>query len=272
MSQLTAPPFVTQNIARAKSLIRRDEPVRALDALLAALGAFEPSAIVGKARSVVEITLYECVAELNAHARIQSLIREISGSDKTAIAYKPGSEDTLAAVLRIVRKALVEAEAAAVKAVGEQAERRKQDLLERGKACLAAGEGPRGKAMLRRLSEEFGTEPGILEEIGGLFIEAGYRDDAVEFLEQAVELFPRSGNAYAALADCYWELREYEKGETLYLDAIKEFGAHPRTLVNLGRLYIAWNKRDKAFDVLNKAVRKDPDNKEARELFAKVDR
>ncbi|MDL2209573.1 hypothetical protein LJC26_02070 [Desulfovibrio sp. OttesenSCG-928-O18] len=272
MSQLIVPPSVTQNIARSKSLVKRDEPIRALDALLAALDLFEPEKIVGKARSVVEINIYESVTELNSHTRIKRLIQEVAHSDKAAIAYKPGEEGKLAVVLKILRKALAEADAAKAEAAENSAVHRKEELLEKGKACLASGEAPRGKASLRRLSEEYGTEPGVLEEIGRILVAANYKDDAIEFLEQAIELFPRASGAYGVLADCYMTLREFEKGEALYTNAIKEFGAHPKTLVNLGKLYIAWNKRDKAFEVLNKAVRQDPTNEEAKELFAKVDR
>lgn len=272
MMQLAVPPSVTQNIARAQSLVKRGEPIRALEALLAALDLFEPAQIVGKARSVAETGIYECVAELNAHTRIKRLIREIAHSDKAAIAYKPGAEDSLAGVLQILHKALAEEDAAKIRAEEDRAGHRKEELFAKGRECLASGEIPRGKAVLRKLGEESGAEPGVLEEIGRILIGAGDIADAVEFLEKAVELFPRAGGAYAALADCYMALRDYRKGEALYLNAIKEFGAHPKTLVNLGRLYIAWNKRDKAFDVLNRAVRQDPSNEEAKELFAKVDR
>lgn len=272
MSQLIVPPSVAQNIARAKSLVKRNEPIRALDAVLAALDVFEPGKIVGKARSVVEINIYECVTELNSHQRIQCFIQEIAKSDKAVIAYKPGQESQLATVLRILRKALSEADEASAKASEEQYTKRKEELFAKGRECLATGEAPRGKATLRRLAEEYGPEPGVLEDIGRMLVDAGYRDDALEFLEQAVADFPRGSGAYGLLAGCYMELREFEKGEQLYMNAIKEFGAHPRTLVNLGKLYVAWNKRDKAFEVLEKAVRQDPGNEEAKELFAQVDR
>lgn len=272
MSQLQAPPSVTQNIARAKSLVKRDEPVRALDSLLTALELFKPEAILGKARYVVEVNILECVADLNSHAKIKQLIQSVANSSKAAIAYAPGGEAQLAAVLKILRKALTEAEEAKLEAARASVANRKESLFEKAKQHITAGETPRGKAVLRQLGDEFGADPGVLADIGKILIGATLVYDAIEFLEQAVENFPKASGAYADLVNCYLETREYAKAEQIYLRAVKEFGQHPRTLVNLGKLYIAWNKKDKAFEVLNKAVKQDPGNQEAVELLAKVDR
>ncbi len=271
MTQFTAPPSVLQNIARAKNLVRRDDPVRAIDALTAALNLFEPEKILGKARYEIEVNIMECVGELSRHPRVKALLTQISRSATAAIAYAPGEEGRLTPVLAVLRKALAETEAAAARAVEERVEGRKAALLAKGKEHLAAGDMPRGKAALRRLGDEFGTEPGVLAEIGSILVRANLHYDAVEFLEQALEIFPKESGAYAELVNCYLSLREFEKAEALYLKAISQFGRHPRTLVNLGKLYISWNKKDKAFDVLNQAARLDPTNEEAKELRRQVE-
>lgn len=272
MSQLTVPASVGQNIARAKSLVKRNEPARAIEALLGALAAFEPQKLVGKARSVAEITIYEAVTELNGHPKIKALIQEVAKSPKAAIAYGPGGEKQLATVLNILLKALTEAEAAKVRAEAEALENRRKTLIDKAEEHMAAKEYPRGKAVLRKLGEEFGSEPDIYAYIGTVLAKADLRDDAVEFLELAVETFPRVPAPYGELVSCYIALREFEKAEKVYMKVLKEFGQHPKTLVNLGKLYISWNRKDKAFEILNKAVRMDPQNEEAAELFAKVDR
>lgn len=268
--QLNAPPSVTQNIARAKSYVKRDELIRALDCLLSALELFQPDTIIGKARYVVEVNILECVADLNSHAKIRSLLQSVAKSANVSIAYTPGEEAKLAPVLQILRKALMETEAAKLRAAEEAVSNRKEALFAKARQHLAEGETPRGKAVLRQVGDEFGGEPGVLADIGKILIGKGLQWEAIEFLEQAVENFPRSSGPYADLVACYLEMREYEKAEKLYLKVIKEFGEHPKTLVNLGKMYISWNKKDKAFDVLNKAVRKDPGNEEARALYAKL--
>ena len=270
--QFVVPPSVSQNIARAKSLLGRGEAVRALGALLTAIDLFESAGVVGRARSGTEIALYECVDTCNHNPVIKKLIREIAKSDKAVIAYKPGEEKKLAAVLTLIRKALTEAEAAKAREAEDSHRQRREGLFEEAQKCFQANEAPKARALLRRLGDEFGSEPGILASIGHTLSEAGFLPDAVPYFEQAIADFPRDSGPYSELTNGYLALKEYEKAEKLYLAAIREFGAHPRTLTNLGKLYVTWNKRDKAFEVLNQAIRLDPDNEETQELLAKVNR
>ena len=270
--QITVPPNVTQNLARAKSLIGRNEPARALEALIQGIYLYEEAKVLGRGRFVVEAHIRECVNAFNEHSRIRSLIREITRTEGAVIAYTPGQEDKLAAVLGILKKALTESATAAEKAAAESLRERKESMFTSARELLASGETPKARAILRRLAEEFEADPGVLSSVGSILVEAGFLPDAVVYLEQAIADFPRDSAAYSTLATCYLDLRENEKAEKLYLGAIREFGAHPQTLTNLGKLYCNWNKRDKAFDVLKQAVRLDPSNEEAAALFAKVDR
>jgi pentatricopeptide repeat protein len=90
--------------------------------------------------------------------------------------------------------------------------------------------------------------------------------DGAEFLEMAIEAFPREGQLYGTLVDCYMGAREYEKAEAVYLKVLKQFGSHPRTLVNLAKLYKLLNKRQKAADMAQRALAQDPTNAEAKEI------
>ena len=270
--QLTVPPSVSQNIAKAKKLLDRNETVRALESLISGVSIFEAAQVMSRVRAGVEFAIQECVDACNNHKDIGGLIRTIAQSDKAAIVYRPGEEAKLVAVLNIIRKALIEAEALEQQAAAEKARQQKEAQFAAARQALLNGEMPKGRALLRRIGEEFSAEPGVLALIGNILIEAGFMPDAVPYLEQAIVDFPREKDAYGALASCYMTLREYEKGERLYRVAIKEFGAHPKTLTNLGKLYLQWGKREKAFEVLQQVVRRDPDNKEAAELFAKVSR
>ncbi|CAK7011355.1 MAG: hypothetical protein DELT_02097 [Desulfovibrio sp.] len=272
MVQLTVPPSVSQSIARAKNLIKRNEIVRAIDALSTALEGFIHAKIIGKARFVVEVNILECVTELNAHHVVRTFLETVAKSSSASISYTPGEEEKLLTILGIIGKALVTEEAAKEAASADAVQGRKDALFAKAAELLAAGEGPRAKAVLRNLGEEFGSEPGVLAAIGTMLLEAEFDYDAIDFFVQAIETFPRDPTPYAPLSACYLKFREFAKGEALYLSALREFGAHPRTLLHLGKLYIAWNKRDKAFDVLRQVVQKCPDDEEAKELFAKVDR
>ena len=268
--QLTAPPSVTQNIARAKSLIQRQELVRALDCLLNALNNFDPRSLVGKARYEVEINIRQCVSAINLNPQICGLLTELTHSSKSSIPYTPGEEAALRTVLSVLRKALENKAEAERQGAQHALKQRKADLLATAQDLLAGGEGVKAKIELRKLATEFDKEPGILAQIGTMLAQANMPADAAEFLELAIEAFPKDGPVYATLVDCYMGIREYEKIEAVYLKALRQFGAHPRTLVNLAKIYKLLNKRQKAAETAQRALTMEPGNAEAQEIVNSI--
>ena len=264
--QLTAPPAVSQNIARAKSLVKRQELPRALECLIAALEGFVPGSLIGKARFEVEVNIRQCVADLNLNPKIRKLLTELAQSSAAAISYTPGEEAALRTVLGVLHKALENMDQAEKQGAQQALKQRKAELLESAQSLLAGGEGVKAKVELRRLAESFGKEPGILTQAGTMLAQAQMPADAAEFLELAIEAFPKEGAVYGTLVDCYMGLKEYEKAEAVYLKAIKNLGSHPRTLVNLAKVYKLSNKRQKAVEAAHRALAMDPGNAEAKEI------
>jgi len=264
--QMTAPQSVTQNIARAKSLIQRHELGRALECLLNALDTFDPTNLVGKARFEVEVHIRQCVTELNLNPKVHGLLTELAHSSKASIPYTPGEEAALRSVLGVLHKAMDNMEQAEKQGAAAALKQRKADLLEAGKKALAAGEGTKAKIELRKLAEEYGKEPGILAQIGNMFVQAHLPHDAAEFLEMAIEAFPKDAPSYSTLVECYMGGNEYEKAEAVYLKVLKNLGSHPRTLTNLAKIYKLEGKRQKAAETAQRALTMDPNNAEAKEI------
>jgi len=266
MLQLTAPPSVSQNIARAKSLIKRHELQRALDCLITALENFTPGSLIGKARYEVEVNIRQCIADINLNPEISKLLTELTRSPKPVIAYTPGGEAALLTVLGVLRKAMENIDQAEKQGAQYALEQRKTELLENAQRLLAGGDGVKAKVELRRLATEFGKEPGILAHIGSMLVAADMPADAADFLELAVESFPKDGQNYGTLVDCYMGMREYEKAESVYQKALKQFGPHPRTLVNLAKVYKLLNKRQRAAEMARRALSLEPGNVEAKAI------
>jgi pentatricopeptide repeat protein len=238
--------------------------------LLSALDNFEPHSLIGKARFEVEVNIRQCVTEINLNPQIRTLLTEFTHSSKSSIPYTPGEEATLRSVLGVLRKALENIELAEKQGAQQAIKQHRAELLENGKNLLAKGEGVKAKVELRRLAEEFGKEPGVLAQIGNMFVAAHMPVDAAEFLELAIEAFPKDGQVYGTLVDCYMGVKEYEKAEAVYLKALKSFGAHPRTLVNLAKVYRLLNKRSKAAEAAQRALTMEPGNAEAKEIVESI--
>lgn len=56
-----------------------------------------------------------------------------------------------------------------------------------------------------------------------------------------------------------------------YTRALKQFGTHPRTLVNMARMYLAWRKRDEAWTHIQRALQLAPGDAEAKALLAEIE-
>lgn len=270
MSNLTVPTPIGHKLARAKSLLRRDETLRALEALISALESYSPQQMPGKARFEIEVTIQECVSELNRQPGVRSLFEALAKSKDAFVPYTPGKEKKLLGVLTLLNKALLESIEAKERGKEEESAKRRSTLEQKGLEHLKAGDAPRGKASLRVLAEEFGHQPGVLAQAGEWLMEHKLFFDAAEMFEQAMEQFPREGKAYGLAALCYREMHEFEKCESVYLAAIKAFGRHPKTLLNLATLYLAWNKKEKAFEAAQDAYKKDNSLTEAKEIIDKL--
>ena len=266
MVDLFITPPAGKKMARAKALLKRDDTVRALESMLAGLDEFDPQQIPAKARYEVEALITECVAELNRQPVVHSFIETLARSKHAFIPYAPGQEKKLQGVLSILHKALHESAANTQKCEIAERAQRKAALQQKGLDALKAGDLPRGKASLRILAEEFGQEPGLLVQIAEWLLEYKIYFEATELLEQSMESFPKEAKAYCLAAQSYRAMRELEKAEAVYLKAINRFGRHPRTLLNLAKLYVEWNKKDKAFDAANDAWKKDNTLTEAKEI------
>jgi pentatricopeptide repeat protein len=270
MTQLTAPSNVSQNVARAKSLIHRNEVLRAMNCLISALENYSPHSVVGQARYKLEINIRQCVGDINLHPKVHKLLTELTKSSSPQIPYTPGEEGKLLTVLNVLRKALEKMDEVEQQNAQQALEQRKVELFEAGERLLGEGERVKGKVELRKLATEFGKEPGILERIAGALIKADMAPDAVEFLEMAIENFSKEGQLYRTLIDCYMTMREYEKAEAVYLKVLSQFGANPRTMASLAQLYKLQNKRPKAVEMAQRVLGMEPDNADALEIVRTI--
>jgi tetratricopeptide (TPR) repeat protein len=269
MSGLAAPPqTVAHNLARAKSLLKRDETIRALESMIAGLDMYEPKKIMRKGQFEIEVLVQECVAELNRQPAVRKLFEALSPkAQRAAVPYTPKQEEKLKAMLNILLKGLNETIAAKERNSAEVKTKRKELLRQKGLDYLKTGDSPRGKAALKVLADEFGNEPGLITQVGAWLLEYKLYLDAAEILERAMERFPKDSKAYGFATQCYKFARDYEKQESVYLRAIRQFGKHPRTLLNLAKLYVDWNKRDKAYATAQEAYNKDRSLTEAKEIM-----
>ncbi|MDL2315564.1 tetratricopeptide repeat protein [Desulfovibrio sp. OttesenSCG-928-A18] len=269
MPQLFSMPPVGQKFARAKAQLKRDDTIRALESILTALDEYEPGRLPRQVCFEIEVLIAECVQDLNRQPAVRNIFQSLAKSKNAALPYTPGEEKKLHGTLILLHKALSQNVKVKEEDAAEKKLKRKCALEQSGLEHLRSGDKPRGRASFRLLAEEYGDEPGLLAQLGEWFMQFALFFEAAEMLEQAMERFPKESKAYGLAAKCYTELREFEKAESVYLRAVKQFGSHPRTLLNMAKLYMQWNKKEEAFRAAQEAWNKDNSLSEAREIADK---
>ncbi|WP_028587266.1 hypothetical protein [Desulfocurvus vexinensis] len=262
---------VKRNLARANGYLRRKEYRKAVQAATTAF-AIKPDCaqLVGKHKHELEFLCIEFCDNFNSNPGVIAFMHGIKIRARPFLAYGPGCEERVRTKLDIIGERMDakerEAEARRLAALQEK----KATWLERGQRALDEGRYPRGKAWLRRVVDEFGHEPGVLADIAARLLDKDLLPEAADILAQARAADPRDPAIYTMAIQAYQGLGEMAKAEAVYLAAIRQFGGHPQTYLNLARHYMTWRKRDKAYEFARKALDADPALTEAREIMRRT--
>lgn len=263
---------IRENISRARGYLRRDELFRCIEAANDALVLKGTGSALGMGRSEVDLLFAEMCDEFNRHPRVVAFLENIGVRGGAFLRYKPGEETLLIKKLMAFRIKMEEIEQQEKDRAEKHRTQQRDEWLRLGREHLRQKSFPKGKVYLRRVAETYGEEPEVLREVGKLFLEAGLLPEAAEMFALAVERFPNDQQAWRLAIDAYDGLGEFKKAEALYLDAVKNFGGHPLTFLNIAKFYMKWNRKDDAYEYAIRALDQDPELAEAKEIRDKVER
>ncbi|EHJ48998.1 hypothetical protein DFW101_2998 [Solidesulfovibrio carbinoliphilus subsp. oakridgensis] len=263
---------IRENISRARGYLRRDDLYRCIEAASDAMVLKGNNPALGLGRSEVDLLFAEMCDDFSRHPRVVAFLEGLGVSGTPFLRYKPGDETLLLKKLAALRIKMEEAEEREKERAARRRKVQKEEWLHLGREHLDQKSYPKGKVYLRRVVETFGEEPDVTREVGRLFADAGLLIEAAEMFSLAIERFPTDQQAWRLAIDTYDALGEFKKAESLYLDAVKAFGGHPMTFLNIARFYLKWHRKDDAYDYAQRALDLDPDLAEAREIREKVER
>ena len=122
-----------------------------------------------------------------------------------------------------------------------------------------SGQHERGMQELRDAMKDPVTMPYAITILGGEHLKAGQLDVALDELEQAVHLLPRS-TSYSNLAYVLYLKKQTERGLELVRKAIRMDGGKPKTRLVLGMLLLQQGSHDaEAIRQLQAAAPENPD-------------
>ena len=273
MVYTTIPKEINENMARAKAYLKRKEIIRSLTAAIFALSAYTQVKVVGNAKYMTEVLFYEYAGELSANLLIKEFFAARGITRGPFVIYKPGREQHLVQGLTGLKAAIENANNTQRQHKEEQAQKERKALLEKGLALLyTKGEQAKGRALLRRYIDHYGSEPGVIVGIANHFLKANLPLEAAALFERAMESFPKDPKGFTGAIQAYTAIGDPNKIENTYLLILRTFGGHPNTYLRMSKFYLACNKKDKAYDYAARALAGDKSLSEAQLIMDKIDK
>jgi len=136
------------------------------------------------------------------------------------------------------------------------------DLVESGRAAVAAGNLPLAIQLLKRATEVDPKNKYVWNFLGGAYLGLRQNDDAIAALHKQIEINPYDEYAYNALGRAYWQERKYDEAVTAFNKQIEINPLDKFSHAGLGAMYSEWHKYDLAAPELEKAASLTPDNAE----------
>lgn len=256
-----------EHISRAKAALSKADPVKAMQCGKEAVKVLKSGKIFGRERFEVDVLMNEFVLEFNRHPDVRAHFTARNIHVTPYCKYERGKEKALVDFFEATIRAFQQEEHSAEQERAQKHEQTKHKWLDHAQKLLDQGDRAKAKVYLRRVADEYGDEPGVLTDVGARMLGAGLFFEAGEVLEEAFEKNQKDSKALAYAVKAYKNAREYPKMEHLYKVALKVFGSHPKTLLNMAKMYFEWHKWDDAYNYAKQAFDGDNSLAEAKEIM-----
>jgi tetratricopeptide (TPR) repeat protein len=137
--------------------------------------------------------------------------------------------------------------------------------------CAAIPDLPEAEKWLRRAIEKDSQDAANWEALGHIQFSSQQYQAAIESLEHALQLAPRSISAESMIGLCHERLTHFDAAEASYRTAIEWQAGHADSdavpLTGLGRLLIGADKPEEAIPWLQRAVKAAPQTSEPHEVL-----
>ncbi|MFW5837133.1 MAG: hypothetical protein ACOCVM_03940 [Desulfovibrionaceae bacterium] len=146
-----------------------------------------------------------------------------------------------------------------------------REVFDKGMHFLEAGDEARARVALRKAAAMRISDTEVPCKVAEVFLKRNMLREAQEVCRKAIEANPANGKAYSIAVKACLQARDYPQAEDLYKQALKRFGAHPRTYLNMARMYLEWRKWSECYEAAKQAAGGEPDiRREAEEIMEKV--
>jgi len=246
-------------LSSIKTLLKQDKLLSAVMALQEAIGIYLRTTLLNHEKTDLQRKLEEAVFLLASDQNLKA-------NYPLVLEYTPGSEKSLYDQLQEIFKEL---QVNVVDEAREQMnllEQQKQSALNQGRSYLAEENIEEADALFKQLIKEHPDDADLKVEISDSYLKIDLFQKSLEYLKEAHNDDPNSVYLYNKLGIVLRKAGKYDMAEKAYYEALKRAPSDEVLLFNLGRVYVDWQKWDKAVVAAQKALARNSYFSEARKL------
>ena len=247
-------------INKVGTYLKQAKPLPAVSALYEATLAVMRTPLIKSEKEEFSKLITDAVLLLNGDRNLRKVYPLI-------LDYRPGSEKELVEALAGL---LTELQATAVEEakdfIADKEQRIEKGLVE-GRLLIEEKRFDEAKQLLEKLARDHPRDADLRARIAELFIGGDLFEEAFSYLDEAIALSPEQIRHYNRIGIVLRKLRKYEIAEKYFIRAVDYAKADPNLYFNLGRVYLDWQRWDKAEKASRLALRLSPSFVEAHKLL-----
>ena len=248
-----------QQLTMIRTFLRQGKPQPAVQALHSTVLTILKTPLMKSERDEFERLLEDAVYNLTADPEVKKIY-------PLQVNYVPGKERQLLDDMH----GLLEAFDCTIRDEAQELmrlmEERRRNMLRQGEEALAKGAKSEADKIFQTLATDFKDDSALFGHIGELYLKAGCYEDAIVYLENALQMSPELAHLYNQIGMALRKVKKFDVAEKYYLKASSYLGRDPNLFFNLGRLYVDWQKWDKAIKSAEAALLLEPGFDEADKL------
>lgn len=247
-------------INKVGTYLKQAKTLPAVSALYEALVAVMRTPLIKSEKEEFSRLITDAVLHLSGDRNLRKVYPLI-------IDYTPGNEkelaDTLVHLLTELQATVVEE---AKDIIADKEQRIEQGLID-GKLLIDEKRFDEARQLLEKLAREFPRDADLRARIAELFIGGELFEEAFTYLDEAIELSPDQIRHYNRIGIVLRKLHKFELAEKYFMRAVDYAKSDPNLYFNLGRVYLDWQRWDKAERASRLALRLSPSFVEAQKLL-----
>lgn len=239
--------------------LRQGKPVPAVQAVVVALRVMLTTPLMKSERDEFADLVREALHYINNDAGIRKMY-------PLELKYQAGEEKLLLGDMQDLLGVIGEEAMSEVEELARAMAARKEAALAKGREHLGNKDYSKARSVFSAISDEFPDDGDLKGSIGEKFLAEELYEDAAAYFADAAAIGPGALHLYNYLAIALRKLQRFAAAEDCYMKALLLAPKDPNLLFNIGRMYLDWQKWDKAAEFGDRAFEINPQFEEARKL------